>query len=79
MRNLNTVDALFVAADGPADPKITFSSISWILPTVDPSEVANYELTKLINEQKTLAIEFVRRLKNLDILWSGFRLIKKEL
>ena len=58
VRNLNTADALFVAAGGPANPKITFTNISWILPTVDPSEVANYELTKLINEQKTLAIDF---------------------
>ena len=57
VRNLNNKDALF-GATGSAEGKVEFTSISWILPHIEPSQVANYELVKLINEQQTLAIDF---------------------
>ena len=57
VRNVNHKDALF-GKEAAVDGKIVFSKISWILPNVEPSQVANYELVKLINEQKTLSIDF---------------------
>ena len=38
--------------------KILFDEINWILPSVTPSDVAKYELVKLINEQVVLSINF---------------------
>ena len=60
VRNLNHKDAMF-GADGALEPDIKFTRISWILPNVEPSQVANYELVKLINEQRTLSIDFRAR------------------
>ena len=57
VRNVNHNDAMFGEADAEAG-KVEFSKISWILPNVEPSQVANYELVKLINEQRTLSIDF---------------------
>ena len=57
VRNVNHNDAMFGEADAAAG-KVEFSKISWILPNVEPSQVANYELVKLINEQRTLSIDF---------------------
>ena len=57
VRNVNHNDAMFGEADA-APGKVVFSKISWILPNVEPSQVANYELVKLINEQRTLSIDF---------------------
>ena len=57
VRNVNHNDAMFGEADAAAG-KVEFSKISWILPNVEPSQVANYELVKLINEQHTLSIDF---------------------
>ena len=57
VRNVNHNDAMFGEADAAAG-KVVFSKISWILPNVEPSQVANYELVKLINEQRTLSIDF---------------------
>ena len=49
---------LMFGATGALAGKVEFSKISWILPNVEPSQVANYELVKLINEQRTLSIDF---------------------
>ena len=57
VRNVNHKDAMF-GATGALAGKVEFSKISWILPNVEPSQVANYELVKLINEQRTLSIDF---------------------
>ena len=57
VRNVNHSDALFGTAAAAAG-KVEFSKISWILPNIEPSQVANYELVKLINEQRTLSIDF---------------------
>ena len=60
IRNVKHNDAMFGAAGATAG-KVQFSKISWILPHVEPSQVANYELVKLINEQRTLSIDFRAR------------------
>ena len=60
IRNVNHDDAMFGAADA-IKGKVEFSKISWILPHVTPSQVTNYELVKLINEQRTLSIDFRAR------------------
>jgi hypothetical protein len=60
IRNVKHIDAMF-GATGAAAGKVQFSKISWILPHVEPSQVANYELVKLINEQRTLSIDFRAR------------------
>ena len=52
IRNLNHKDALF-GTNAATVGKVVFSKISWILPIVEPSQVAGYELVKLINEQCT--------------------------
>ena len=57
VRNVNHNDVLFGKA-GAAAGKVEFSKISWILPHVEPSQMANYELVKMINEQRTLSIDF---------------------
>ena len=57
VRNVNHKDAMF-GETGALAGKVEFSKISWILPNVEPSQVANYELVKLINEQRTLSIDF---------------------
>ena len=57
IRNLNNKDALF-GANGAAVGKVQFSKISWILPIVEPSQVAGYELVKLINEERKFSIDF---------------------
>ena len=57
IRNLNHKDALFGTA-AAADGKIVFSKISWILPIIEPSEIANFELVKQIKDQKTLSLDF---------------------
>ena len=57
VRNVNHKDAMFGKAN-TADGKVNFTKISWILPHVDPSQLANYELVKMINEQRTLSIDF---------------------
>ena len=57
VRNVNHNDAMF-GETGAEAGKVEFSKISWILPNVEPSQVANYELVKLINEQRTLSIDF---------------------
>ena len=60
VRNVSHDDALF-GADTAVAGKVKFSKISWILPNVEPSQMANYELVKLINEQRTLSIDFRAR------------------
>ena len=60
IRNLNNKDALFGAAAAVAG-KVEFTKISWILPIVEPSQVAGYELVKLINEERTFSIDFRAR------------------
>ena len=60
IRNLNHVDALFGEANVDKG-KVEFTKISWILPHVEPSQVAGFELAKLINEQRTLSIDFRAR------------------
>ena len=60
IRNLNNKDVLF-GATGAVAGKVEFSKISWILPIVEPSQVAGYELVKLINEQRTFSIDFRAR------------------
>ena len=60
-RNLNNTDALFGAGTGAAAGKVEFTKISWILPIVEPSQVAGYELVKLINEERTFSIDFRAR------------------
>ena len=55
IRNLNHKDALF-GKDGTTDGKVEFTRIPWILPIVEPSQVASYKLVKLINEHKTFSI-----------------------
>ena len=60
IRNLNHKDALF-GTNGAAAGKVVFSKISWILPIVEPSQVAGYELVKLINKQRTFSIDFRAR------------------
>ena len=57
IRNLNHKDALFGTA-AAAEGKIVFSKISWILPIIEPSEIANFELVKQIKDQKTLSLDF---------------------
>ena len=57
VRNVNHADAMFGEANAAAG-KVVFDKISWILPNIEPSQVANYELVKLINEQRTLSIDF---------------------
>ena len=60
IRNVNHKDAMFGTA-AALDPDIKFTRISWILPHVEPSQVASYELVKLINEQRALTIDFRAR------------------
>ena len=60
IRNLNNKDALF-GANGAAAGKVQFSKISWILPIVEPSQVAGYELVKFINEERKFSIDFRAR------------------
>ena len=60
IRNLNHKDALF-GTNAAAAGKVVFSKISWILPIVEPSQVAGYELVKLINKQRTFSIDFRAR------------------
>ena len=60
IRNVNHDDAMFGEA-GAIKGKVHFDKISWILPHVTPSQVTNYELVKLINEQRTLSIDFRAR------------------
>lgn len=60
IRNLNNEDALFGKTDATAG-KVNFSKISWILPIVEPSQVAGYALVKMINEQRTFSIDFRTR------------------
>ena len=60
IRNLNNKDALF-GTDAAVEGKVEFSKISWILPIVEPSQVAGYELVKLIKEQRTFSIDFRAR------------------
>ena len=60
IRNVNHKDALF-GETGAVEGKVEFSKISWILPHVQPSQVANYDLVKLINEQRPLSIDFRAR------------------
>jgi hypothetical protein len=60
IRNVNHDDAMF-GVTGADKGIVKFSKISWILPHVEPSQVANYELVKLINEQRTLSIDFRAR------------------
>ena len=60
IRNLNNKDALF-GEDAAVAGKVEFSKISWILPIIEPSQVAGYELVKLINEQRTFSIDFRAR------------------
>ena len=57
IRNVNHNDALFGTA-AATEGKVTFSKISWILPHVEPSQVAGYQLVKMINEQRTLSLDF---------------------
>ena len=57
VRNLNHDDALF-GTNAAVKGKVHFDRIAWILPHVEPSQVANYELVKMINEQRTLSIDF---------------------
>ena len=57
IRNVNHLDALF-GTNAAAVGKVNFTKISWILPHVEPSQMVNYELVKLINEQRTLGIDF---------------------
>ena len=57
IRNLNYKDVFFGAA-GTVEGKVIFSKISWIVPIIEPSQVAGYELVKMINDQQTLAIDF---------------------
>lgn len=57
IRNVNHNDALF-GTDAAVAGKVNFTKISWILPHVEPSQMANYELVKMINEQRTLSIDF---------------------
>ena len=57
VRNVNHNDAMFGKTNAVAG-KVNFSKISWILPHVEPSQIANYELVKMINEQRTLSIDF---------------------
>ena len=60
IRNLNHDDVMFGEADA-VKGKVNFTKISWILPHVEPSQVAGYELAKLINDQRTLSIDFRAR------------------
>ena len=60
IRNLNNKDALF-GTNGAIAGKVQFSKISWILPIVEPSQVAGYELVKLINEERKFSIDFRAR------------------
>ena len=60
IRNLNNKDVLF-GEDAAVAGKVEFSKISWILPIIEPSQVAGYELVKLINEQRTFSIDFRAR------------------
>ena len=60
IRNLNNKDALF-GVQNAGEGKVEFSKISWILPIVEPSQVAGYELVKLIKEQRTFSIDFRAR------------------
>ena len=57
IRNLNYKDAFFGAA-GTVEGKVVFSKVSWIMPIIEPSQVAGYELVKMINDQQTLSIDF---------------------
>ena len=57
VRNVNNKDALFGTA-AAKEGKINFTKISWILPHVEPSQMANYELVKMINAQRALSIDF---------------------
>ena len=60
IRNLNHDDAMFGEKEA-VKGKVNFTKISWILPHIEPSQVAGYELVKLINEQRTLSIDFRAR------------------
>ena len=60
IRNLSHDDAMFGEKDA-VKGKVKFTKISWILPHVEPSQVAGYELVKMINEQRTLSIDFRAR------------------
>lgn len=57
IRNVNNNDALLKSATGPTT-EVTFSKISWILPSVEPSDVSKYELLKQINDQQVLSVDF---------------------
>ena len=57
IRNVNHLDALY-GTNTAAAGKVNFTKISWVLPHVEPSQMANYELVKMINEQRTLGIDF---------------------
>ena len=60
IRNLSHDDAMFGETEA-VKGKVNFTKISWILPHVEPSQVVGYELAKLINDQRTLSIDFRAR------------------
>ena len=60
IRNLSHDDAMF-GENEAVKGKVNFTKISWILPHVEPSQVVGYELAKLINDQRTLSIDFRAR------------------
>ena len=58
IRNLDDNNAFLTTKTAGTKCKILFDEINWILPSVTPSDVAKYELVKLINEQVVLSINF---------------------
>ena len=60
IRNLNYKDVFFGAAN-TVEGKVVFSKVSWIMPIIEPSQIAGYELVKMINDQQSLSIDFRAR------------------
>ena len=58
IRNLDNNNAFLTTSTAGTNCKILFDEINWILPSVTPSDVAKYELVKLINEQSVLSVNF---------------------
>ena len=71
IRNVNNNDALLKTATGP-DAEVTFSKMSGILPSAEPSDVSKYELLKQINDQQVLSVDFrVRKCTTITVLESN--------
>lgn len=61
IRNMNDKNALFKAVALEAPGTVQFTKIAWVVPIVEPSEVARYEMLKLIKEQLVLTINYRMR------------------